>query len=423
VVRGVHEVSATPSAGPLDLDGSVLIVGAGLGGLRSAEALRAGGFRGSITMLGAEPHLPYDRPPLTKQLLAGAWDEARIQLASAASLDERGIRLELGVPATSFDAATRTVVLEDGRSWHADAVVLATGAEPRWLPGTEGAAGVHVVRTIAQSVALRDALDALGGSGRVVVIGGGFIGSEVASTAAAKGLTVTILEALEVPLGPVVGDLVGGWITELHRRSGIEVRTGVNVAAVHARGPAAMPAVQLASGERLEADAVVIGIGVQPATAWLAGSGLSIDDGVETDEALFAADSVAAVGDLARFRWHHALGTDDVRIEHWEVTAQLATHAAASLLAGRGSASAVSLVPYFWSDQHGRKIQMLGRPAASDETLHVAGSVEEAKLAVVYHRGGRVTGVLGVASPRQVMLCRPHVESGAPIADAASLFA
>jgi len=415
-------VSPAPLAGPLDPDGSVLVVGAGLGGLRSAESLRANGFRGAVTMLGDEPDAPYDRPPLTKQLLAGTWDEARIQLASPDLLAENGIAVELGVAATSFDAATRTVQLDSGRSLRADAVVLATGASPRWLPGTEGAPGVHVIRTIAQSVGLRDALDALDGTGRVVVIGAGFIGSEVASTAAAKGFAVTMLEALEVPLGPVVGEQVGGWLTELHRRAGIEVRAGVTVAQVLARTSTSGPAVVLASGERLDADVIVIGIGVRPATEWLAGSGLRLSDGVLTDEALFAADAVVAVGDLARFRWHHAIGTDEVRIEHWEVTAQLAAHAAVSLLAGRGAAPAVSLVPYFWSDQHGRKIQMLGRPAPSDEVLCVAGSVDEAKFTVVYHRDGRVSGVLGVASPRNVMLVRPCVATGAPIADAASLF-
>jgi 3-phenylpropionate/trans-cinnamate dioxygenase ferredoxin reductase subunit len=373
-------------------------------------------------MLGAEPHLPYDRPPLTKQLLAGTWDEARIQLVSAEKLDELGIGLELGVAASSLDAVARTVHLDDGRSVRADAVVLATGASPRWLPGTEGASGVHVIRTLAQSVALRDELDALGGTGRVVVIGAGFIGSEVASTAVAKGLSVTILEALDVPLGPVVGDTVGEWLTELHRRAGVEVRAGVTVGHVHAGTAASRPAVELGSGERLEADAVVIGIGVRPATEWLESSGLTIADGVVTDESLFATDSVVAVGDLARFRWHHAMGTDDVRIEHWEVTAQLASHAASSLLAGRADAAAVSLVPYFWSDQHGRKIQMLGRPSPADETLFVAGSLDEAKFTVLYQRGGRLTGVLGVASPRHVMLCRPQVEAGAPIAEATSLF-
>ena len=223
----------TAGGGPLDLEASVLVVGAGLGGLRAAEALRAGGLRGPVTLVGAESDLPYDRPPLTKQFLAGDWDLDRIQLASADALADKGLTLELGVHATGLDAEARTVELADGRSLRAEAIVLATGATPRWLPGTEGAAGVHVVRTARQSAVLRDELAALGGSGRVVVIGGGFIGSEVASTAAVMGLGVTILEALDVPLGPVLGDVVGGWLTELHRRAGIEVRTGVSVAAVH----------------------------------------------------------------------------------------------------------------------------------------------------------------------------------------------
>jgi 3-phenylpropionate/trans-cinnamate dioxygenase ferredoxin reductase component len=421
VVRGVHEVSA-PHQDPLDLDASVLVVGAGLGGLRAAEALRAGGHRGRITLLGAEADLPYDRPPLTKQYLAGQWDEARIRLASAEALAERGITPELGVAASNLDAAARTVTLADGRSLRADALVIATGAAPRWLPGTQPAPRAHVVRTVAQSMALRDELDALGGAGRVVVIGGGFIGSEVASTAAAKGLAVTILEALDVPLAPVVGELVGGWLTELHRHAGIDVRAGVAVARVDAGTATARAAVELATGERFEADAVVIGIGVRPATEWLEDSGLAVADGVVCDEALFAADGIVAIGDVARFEWRHALGSDAVRIEHWEVTAQLAAHAATSLLAGRAHAPAVSLVPYFWSEQHGRKIQMLGRPLPADEALLVAGAPGEAKFTVLYHRGGRLSGVLGVASPRQVMTCRPLVEAGATVAEAAALF-
>jgi len=414
-------MAAVARDAPLSTDAPVVIVGAGLGGLRSAEMLRTHGHRGPITLVGDEPHLPYDRPPLTKQFLAGTWDEARISLVKDDSLSAQGIELVRGT-AASLDLEGRAVTLGDGRRLHGDAVVLATGAAPRWLPGTEGARGVHVIRTIAQSMALRDELDAIGEVGSVVVIGGGFIGSEVASTAASRGLGVTILEALEVPLSPVVGDEAGTWLAELHRRAGVEVRAGVSIASVEARTDDARPAVVLGTGERLDADVVVVGIGVRPSTAWVEGSGLDVDNGIVTDAALFAADGVVAVGDVARFTWHHAGTTEQVRIEHWEVTVQLATHAAHALLAGRRDAPAVSLVPYFWSDQHGRKLQMLGRPSGTDEASLVDGSLDEARFTFLYHRAGRITGVLGVGSPRNVMVSRPLVDAGAPIGDGLALF-
>ena len=403
---------------PLDPDGSVVIVGAGLGGLRSAEALRAHGYRGSLTLVGEERRPPYDRPPLTKQLLAGAWDEDRVALTTTEALVERGIDHMAGVRAVSLEAEAMEVRLADGRSLRGDAVVLATGATPRRLAGTEGMAGVHVIRTMEQSLALRDELAALGPGARVVVVGAGFIGGEVASTAAAGGCAVTVVDVLEVPLSPVVGEEVGRWITELHRREGIEVRTGATIERVEPRRTGGRAAVVLADGTRLDADVVVVGIGVRPETAWLEGSGVVLQDGVVTDAALFAADGVVAVGDLARFTWHHALGTEQVRIEHWEVTAQLAAHAATALLAGRATAEQVSLVPYFWSDQHGRKLQMLGRPRGTDDVTRVAGSLDEARFTFLTHRDGRVTGVVGLASPRTVMRSRPFVEHGTPIAEA-----
>jgi NADPH-dependent 2,4-dienoyl-CoA reductase/sulfur reductase-like enzyme len=415
-------MTVTRGAGPLDPDGTVVVVGAGLGGLRCAEALRDGGFRGRLVLVGAEPHPPYDRPPLTKQFLDGTWDAERIGLAAPGLLAERGIEHLAGTPATSLDAELRRVVLADGTVLDADAVVVATGAAPRWLPGTEGARGVHVVRTIDDSVALRDEFDRLDDGAGVIVIGGGFIGAEVASTAAARGLRPTILEALDVPLSPVVGDEVGGWLVELHRRAGVEVRAGVGVERIEAATDSSGPVVVLASGERLVAGVVVVGIGVRPATTWLADAGLEVDDGVVVDEALFAADGVTAIGDLARFTWVRSSGRSQVRIEHWEVTTQLARHAAASLLAGRANAQPVSLVPYFWSDQHGRKLQVLGHPSGSDEATQVAGSLEEARFTFLYHRGGRLTGVLGVASPRNVMRCRELVELERPVDEALELF-
>jgi 3-phenylpropionate/trans-cinnamate dioxygenase ferredoxin reductase component len=410
-------VTGDPRA-PLDPDGRVVIVGAGLGGLRCAEALRANGFRGALTLLGEERRAPYDRPPLTKQLLAGTWDEARVTLATDDALATQGIVHRGGTSAVGLDVDGRAVTLSSGERVEADAVVLATGAAPRRLPGTEGLGAVHVIRTMDESLALRRALAEAGDAARVVVVGAGFIGAEVASTANAQGCAVTVLEALEVPLSPIVGVEVGGWITELHRRAGVEVRAATTIDAVNAGDDGHGASVVLADGEQLAADVVVVGIGVVPATGWLADSGLTVDNGVVTDAALFAADGVVALGDLARFEWRHAAGTEQVRIEHWEVTAQLAAHAATSLLAGRDAAPPVSLVPYFWSDQHGRKLQMLGRPSGDDEVELASGSLADAKFTFVYHRQGRTTGVLGVASPRQVMLCRAAVERAAPLEEA-----
>lgn len=414
-------MTAAAAAAALDREGAVVVVGAGLGGLRTAEALRAHGHTGPITLVGEEPHAPYDRPPLTKQFLAGEWDEARISLVKRDVLAEQRIDLMAGVTAVALDVEGRAVTLADGRRLVGDAVVLATGATPRWLPGTEGAPGLHVIRTLAQSLALRRELEHPG-TRRIVVVGAGFIGAEVASTAVAHGHDVTILEALEVPLSPIVGVEVGTWLTELHVAAGVDVRAGTAIETIEPGTDGAGPVVVPTTGERLAADAVVVGIGVRPATEWLEGSGLELDNGVVTDAALFAADGVVAVGDLARFTWHHAGRTEQVRIEHWEVTAQLAAHAAQSLLAGRRDAPPVSLVPYFWSDQHGRKIQMLGRPSGSDEATHVTGSLDEARFTFLYHHEGRITGVLGVASPRNVMRCRGLVEVGAPLEEGLALF-
>lgn len=414
-------MSTADRRAPLAPDGRVLVVGAGLGGLRCAEALRAGGFAGTITLIGDEPIVPYDRPPLTKQVLAGRWDAARIALTSHEKLEDHAIEVELGATATGLDVAGRSVRLDDGRLLRADAVVLATGAHPRRLAATDGLAGVHVVRTLDDSLALRAALVHAGNGGRLVVIGAGFIGAEVASCAAALGMRVTILEALAVPLSRVVGDEMGTWLARLHHAAGIEVRTKVAVAAIdHADGALG---VALATGERIEADVVVVGIGVAPTTAWLEGSGLDVDDGVVTDGSLFAADGIVAIGDLARFEWHHAGTTERVRIEHWEVTQQLAIAAATSLLAGRDAAPTVSLVPYFWSDQHRKKIQMLGRPSGDDEALCVAGSIDDGAFTTLYARDGVLTGVLGLASPRNVMRCRPILEAGGTLDDARALFA
>jgi NADPH-dependent 2,4-dienoyl-CoA reductase/sulfur reductase-like enzyme len=413
---------ARAPGGPLRRDGAVVVVGASLAGLRAAQALREGGFTGSLVMVGDEVHYPYDRPPLSKQVLAGTWPPERVVLADRLRLQELGIDLRLGQRAGSLDAVARRVTLDDGAVLEADGVVVATGARPRRLRGTESMHGVAVVRTLDDCERLRARILEVGPGCRVVVVGAGFIGSEVAATCAGLGCVVTVLEALPTPLAPAVGELVGGALGALHTRHGVDLRTGAAVASVHppARPSGAPCQVELAGGEVLPADVVVVGIGVVPNTEWVERSGLEVADGVVCDTALFAADGVVCAGDLSRWTWRHAGEEQSIRIEHWEMASQMGTAAARSLLAGREDAEPFDPVPYFWSDQYGLRIQVLGHPARTDEVAVVDGSLdaEDGKFVAAYGRRGRLSGVIAVSRPRQLMAFRPLLSAGASFADA-----
>ncbi len=387
----------------------VVIVGASLAGVRTAESLRDGGFADRITMIGDEVDAPYDRPPLSKQLLGGTWEPDRIALADVAALtDRRGVELRLGVRAVQLDLAERTIrTVEEGSRPAALAftdLVIATGARVRTLPGTSHLAHVHVVRTLADSLRLRAQL--IEGR-RVVVIGAGFIGAEVAATASNRGCVVTILEALDVPLSRQLGDQMGAACAALHERNGVALRTGVRIDHIDDS------AVVLATGERVGADVVVVGIGVQPNVEWLDGSGIALEDGVRCDDRLRVLGTnggtignVVAVGDVAR--WPNALfgAAQDpsepelMRIEHWTNAAESAAHAAGTLL---GVDAAFAPVPYFWSDQYAHKIQFLGRTTAFDEVRVVDGSVDDGAWLALYRRSDRLIGALGVTRMRLLM--------------------
>jgi 3-phenylpropionate/trans-cinnamate dioxygenase ferredoxin reductase subunit len=409
---------------PLDREGSVTVVGASLAGLRAVSALRAEGFVGRLVLIGEEPHLPYDRPPLSKQLLAGQWEPERIQLTKPGALEEMGVELLLGHRAVRLDAGACRVELDDGGVIESDAVVVATGASPRVLPGMPEHEAVTVLRTIENALALRRRIEELGAGCRVVVIGAGFIGSEVASTCVGLGCHVTVIEALPTPLEPALGETMGAACAALHADAGVELRTGVGVQAVvageteSAWRPASPAEVQLADGTLVPADVVVVGIGVVPSVGWLADSGLVVSNGVVCDRALFAADRVVAAGDLARWHWEHDGHSEEVRIEHWQLAAEEGMHAAASLLAGRRAAAPFVPVPYFWSDQYGVKIQMLGRPDPDDEVTVVEGAVEERKFVALYGRKGRLTAALAMSQPRQLMAYRSVLAEGASYDDA-----
>jgi NADPH-dependent 2,4-dienoyl-CoA reductase/sulfur reductase-like enzyme len=352
----------------------VVIVGASLAGLRCAQALRAKGFDGTISLYGAEAELPYDRPPLSKQVLSGEWDASRIPLADEATYDALALDLEIGRRIDS--------VADLGPH---DALVVATGARPRPL------AGGTTLRTLADSLALGERLRA---ASRVAVVGAGFIGAEVAAVAHTMGLEVTVLEALPAPLSRGLGEEVGNALGRLHTSKGVTLRCGVGVASIDDAG------VHLADGGVVAADVVVVGIGVVPNTEWLDGSGAEVGDGVLCDEtlAVVGLPGAWAAGDVAR--WPHAR-YGEIRIEHWTNAIEQANHVAGCIL---GDVKPFATVPFVWSDQYEHRIQIVGRPNPTDEVRVVHGSLDAPPWAVE-HIGvdGQVTGVTGVDAVKVVM--------------------
>lgn len=385
---------------------NVVIVGASLAGMRAAVALRDEGFPGNVVVVGEEHHPPYDRPPLSKQFLAGKWDESRISLVSPGKIEELGIDLRLGRRAIALDAQARSIELDDGTRLEFDKAVIATGSHPRNLPGVQQSDTVMTLRTLDDSRRLASVISE---ATRLVVVGGGFIGSEVASTARSLGAAVTVLEALPVPLGRVLGDQVGAACAALHELHGVRVRTGTGVSGITESDSG--PVVTIDDGSTLEADVVVIGIGIIPTTSWLEGSGLEIDNGVVVDSTLHATDDVLAAGDVAR--WPDIKNATTVRAEHWTNAAEQGAAVARSLLAGRGSAEPYDPVPYIWSDQYDVKIQVLGDPRPDDIVEVVDGSFEDGRFVALYGRSGRLAAAVGFGRPRQLMGFRPLLSEGA----------
>ncbi len=368
--------------------GSVTVVGASLAGLSTVRALRSRGFDGRVVVVGAEPHAPYDRPPLSKAFLAGTATETDLALLGEDDA-ELGVEWRLGVPAAGLDAAERAVTLADGDVVRSDAVVLATGSRARQLPGAHELAGVHVLRTLDDAVALRDDLAA---GGRLVVVGGGFIGAEVASTAQARGLVVTVVDAMPTPLAGPLGPEMGAVCGALHADHGVRLLTGVGVAGLV--GTECVQAVDLLDGTRLPADIVVVGVGALPNVEWLVDSGLDTAGGIATDaRCATTAPGIVAVGDCARSYDVHA--RRPVRIEHWTHALQQPATAAATLL---GGSAPYTGLPYFWSEQYGLQIQLVGSRAEGDVVTVVHGTVDERSFVATYEREGRLVAVLGVGA-------------------------
>ena len=391
----------------------VVVVGASIAGMRTAECLRQGGYAGSITVLSAEDQLPYDRPPLTKQLLAGEWGPEQVRLPVSRRIAELGLQLRYGRQAASLDVGARLVELADGELVPYDQLVIATGAQPRTLPWAAGAAGMHVLRSLDDALALGAELR---DRPRVVVIGAGFIGAEVASAARGYGCEVTVVEAADAPLQRALGREVGAAVGWLHGEHGATLLTGTTVTGVRTHAGGRVAEVELSTGAALPADVVVVGIGATPATGWLDGSGLTVGDGVICDSQCQAAPAVFAAGDVARWT-HPVLGS--VRLEHWTNAREQAASVAATILEP-GRPAPYAPIPYVWSDHYGHKLQVIGQPSDQAQVRLIEGEVGRPGFIAAYLQDGRAVGVVGLdAGPRLIRL-RRLVAAQAPIGDLVS---
>ncbi|MFF3244495.1 NAD(P)/FAD-dependent oxidoreductase [Streptomyces sp. NPDC002870] len=371
---------------------TVAVVGASLAGLSAARSLRKQGYDGRLVVIGDEAHRPYDRPPLSKEFLAGTIGEADLALEA----DGEDLQAEwlLGVRAAGFDPGDRAVRLADGRSVRADGIVIATGATARVLPGSDGLEGVHTLRTLDDARALRADLAR---GGRLVVIGGGFIGAEVASTAYGLGLDVTVVEAAPTPLAGPLGEVMGGVVSTLHADHGVRLLCGVGVKGLS--GTACVEAVLLEDGRSIPADTVVVGVGARPCVEWLDGCGVVLDDGVKCGaDGRTSLSGVVAVGDCAS--WYDPVAGVHRRVEHWTGARERPDAAVAAMLSGGAATPGLPRPPYFWSDQYGVRIQFAGHSAGADSVTVEEGLPDDRSFLAVYRRSGHPVAVLGMNQPR-----------------------
>jgi len=383
----------------------IVIVGASLAGLRAAQAIRKTDHDGRVVVVGDEPHLPYTRPPLSKELLAGAHE------AEQCALPNREIDVEwrLGTTATGLDPARRELELDGGERLAYDRLLIATGARARTWPAPLPA-GVVVLRGLDDALALRAAFD---GNPKLAVVGAGFVGCEVAATARSRGLDVTVIDIAPLPmtaLGPAVGERCAA----LHRERGVDLRLGTGVAGFE--GGERLTAVTLADGTRVEADLAVVALGAIPNTEWLQGSGLDLQPGVVCDATLLASgtDDVFAAGDLAA--WPHPLADGEtIRIEHWTNAAEQGAAAARNLLAPPAERTPYEAVPYFWTDQYDVKIQSVGLPARAERVTVLEATPEGDRLVLGGERDGRLVAAIGFNAARRLPFYRGRLAARPPI--------
>jgi NADPH-dependent 2,4-dienoyl-CoA reductase/sulfur reductase-like enzyme len=369
----------------------IVIVGASLAGLRTAEALRKRGYAGRLWLVGDEPHAPYDRPPLSKQVLTGEWDQSRVFFRQKEGYGALALDMVLGQRAVSLETDEHKLHLANGDVLAYDRVVIATGARAKLLPIGRGLEGVHVIRSLDDSLAVRAALEK---RPRVLVVGAGFIGLEVASVCRKLDLPVTVIDADPVPLAAKLGAQVGQAVARMHRAHGVDLRCGVTATALEGQGR--VERAQLSDGSTLEVDLVVVGIGVKPNVEWLAGSGVNVGNGVECDAACATnVPGVFAAGDVCSAP--NSLFDETLRVEHWTNAVDQAQLVAAGILSEKPPLTAS--VPYFWSDQYDLKLQFAGSVRSDDELTMIEGSLEDRAYVAVYGRKGMVRGALALNRP------------------------
>ncbi len=381
----------------LERDRTFVVVGANMAGASAVETLRREGYAGRLVLVGAEPHLPYERPPLSKGVLTGATPVEKVFLRDEAFYAAQEVELRLGTRATELDPASQTVTLMDGARLRYDRLLIATGGEVRqlYVPGAE-LPGVRYLRTVDDARALAlDLRRVADGGGRVVIVGAGFIGAEVASDCRQLGIDVTVLELLPVPLGRVLGNVVGAICAEIHRAHGVDLRLGEGITAV--RGAGRAEEVLTTAGARIPCALVVVGVGMRPADAWLRGSGLALDDGVLVDELCqTSAPGIFAAGDVAR--WPYQLSGERVRLEHYDNALRQGDVAARNMLDQR---QPYTPVPYFWSDQYDLKLQYVGYAHPEDQVV-LRGQPLQEPFVAFYLRDGRLRAALAANRVRDL---------------------
>ncbi len=389
----------------------IVVVGASLAGLRVVESLRRKGHAGPITVLGAESELPYDRPPLSKQFLVDDWEEQKLGLARD-GIEKLEADWRLGQRAISLDPERLLVELEGGESVEGDAVVVATGARARRLPFGRELEGILELRTLGDARRLRAALAS---RPRVVIVGAGFIGMELAASCRQKGLEVAVVEPLAAPLIRGLGPVLGERVADRHRAEGVVFHLGQGVEGFESDDQGRGMAVQLSGGERREADLVVVGIGAAPATEWLEGSGIELENGVLCDATgATTRDGVYALGDCAR--WENRHYPERPRFEHWTSAVEQAEVVAERIL--HGKAEPFAPIPYVWTDQFDLRIAIAGEIREGDE-LHIGqGSLEDDRFLALFGREGRLVAAVGFKRPRPLLACRRSLARGISFADA-----
>lgn len=382
----------------------IAVVGASLAGLRCVEALRREGFLGRLTVIGAEDEWPYDRPPLSKQFLSADWDEQKLAL-SRGSIEKLDVDWKLGQAAQSLHTSSRVLTLANGeRIEPADAIVLATGARARRLPFGRGLEGVLELRRLADARRLRDAL---GSRRRLVVVGAGFIGMEVAASCRGRGLEVAVIDALSAPLIRGLGPLLGERVARRHREEGVRFHLGVGVEAFE--GQSRVTGVRLSDGSTLPADIVVVGVGATPATEWLEGAGLEIEDGICCDATGFTGrEGIYALGDCARWRNPHY--PERPRFEHWTSAVEQSEVVAKRIV--HGEAEDFAPIPYVWTDQFDLRIAIVGEVREGDEMQIGHGKLDQDRFLALFGRDGRLVAAVGFRRPRQLNACRKKIAEG-----------